>query len=372
MSPAQGGPPEARPLAPLLDGAAPEPDGPLLSLDEEFERQRRVAGDRAQPLEARVEAYEDILDLEVGDTNLVRARNLEREAGLRQLSLKFEGGNPTGTQKDRIAFAQAHDALRRGFEAITVATCGNYGAAIAFAASLAGLRCLVCIPEGYHTRRLEEMRAWGAEIERTRGDYEAAVRASQERARAEELYDANPGGANTSLQLRAYAGIAEEIYDQLRDAPAAVAVPVSNGTTLAGIHKGFASLYRRGKTSRIPRMVAGSSSGKNPIVRSFLKALPRCEDLDPSRVRETPVNEPLINWHSYDGDAALGAIRASGGWAADASDERMLQFARLLRAREGLEALPASTAGLAVLIERHRADPLPGDRYVAVLTGRRG
>ena len=39
------------------------------------------------------------------------------------------------------------DALRRGFEAITVATCGNYGAAVGLAASMAGLDCLVYIPE---------------------------------------------------------------------------------------------------------------------------------------------------------------------------------------------------------------------------------
>jgi threonine synthase len=85
---------------------------------------------------------------------LSRSRNIEREVGLRQPYLKFEGGNPTGAQKDRIAFAQAMDALRWGFEAITVATCGNYGVAMALAASIAGLRCIIYIPEGYHTKRV--------------------------------------------------------------------------------------------------------------------------------------------------------------------------------------------------------------------------
>ena len=93
-------------------------------------------------METRLEAFEDIVDSEVGDTQLVRARNIERHVGLRQIFLKFEGGNPTGTQKDRIAFAQAMDALRRGYDTVTVATCGNYGAAVSLAASLAGLRCL--------------------------------------------------------------------------------------------------------------------------------------------------------------------------------------------------------------------------------------
>lgn len=354
-------------LLTLLDGASAQ--APVIA--PELEEQKHIAADRSQSLNDRLEAYEDITDSEVGDTILSRARNIEREVGLRQIYLKFEGVNPTGTQKDRIAFAQAMDAVRRGFEAITVATCGNYGAAIALAASMAGLDCIIYIPDGYHTRRIQEMVHYGAKILRVQGDYEHTVEISRERAEKDEIYDANPGGVNTALQLKAYGEIAFEIYDELRDAPALVAIPVSNGTTLAGIYKGFLSLYRRGKTSRIPRIIAGSSHGKNPIIRAFRKNLPHCDDLEPRKIRETSVNEPLINWHSSDGDHALDAIRQTGGWASDASDRNMLHYSRLLRDREGLHVLPASTAGLSVLLSRHRKEALSGDRYVVVLTGRK-
>ncbi|MGD8297514.1 MAG: pyridoxal-phosphate dependent enzyme [Desulfobacterales bacterium] len=111
------------------------------------------------------------------------------------------------------------------------------------------MRCQVYIPQDYHTNRIKEMTHLGAEIIRVPGDYENAVDVSGGEARKKELYDANPGGSNTLTQLRAYGQIAYEIYDELRDAPSAVAVPVSNGTTLAGIYRGFLSLYRRGKTS---------------------------------------------------------------------------------------------------------------------------
>ncbi len=215
------------------------------------------------------------------------------------------------------------------------------------------------------------MEGHGATIVRTQGDYEAAVDASRERAHRDELYDANPGGDNTALQLQAYGEIAREIFDELGDAPAAVAVSVSNGTTLAGIHRGFATLHRRGKTSRMPRMVAGSTHGKNPIVQSFLKDLPECVDLDPARLRDSKVNEPLINWHSSDGDHALRAIRETDGWAGDVSDKEMLGSSRILREHEGLNVLPASTAGFGALLERHRTTPLGPDRYVVLLTGRR-
>jgi threonine synthase len=351
----------------LLDGAT----GEAQSIIREIEVQRRISSNTLLPVGERLEAYEDIFDSEVGDTSLVRARNIEREVGFRQIYLKFEGGNPTGTQKDRIAFAQAMDAMRRGYEIISMATCGNYGVAMALAAGIAGIKCRVYIPETYHTRRIAEIRDLGAEIVRVPGDYENAVKISGEDAERLEFYDANPGGRNTTTQLQAYGQIAFEIYDELRDAPAVVSVPVSNGTTLAGIHRGFLSLYRRGKISRMPRMAAGSSFRKNPIVHAFSTNMPSCEDLNPAKIHETSINEPLINWHSIDGDHALQAIRQTNGWAADASDKAMRTFTRLIREKEGLQVLPASTAGLIALIRRHQKNQLPGDRYVAVLTGRK-
>ncbi len=337
----------------------------------ELESQRKIASNRDRLLEERLEAFEDIIDSEIGDTNLTRARNIEREFGLRQIFLKFEGTTPTGTQKDRIAFAQVMDALRRGYDTVTVATCGNYGAAISLAASIAGIGCELYIPENYHTSRIKEIQDNGANIIRVSGDYENSVKVSQEMADKKEYYDANAGGDNTMIQFRAYGEIAYEIYDELRDAPAVVAMPVSNGTTLAGVYKGFLSLYRRGKTSRIPRIVAGSSFGKNPIIQAFLKNLTNCEDLAPEKIHETAINEPLINWRSIDGDYALEAIRETSGWGAYASDKNMISFSKILREKEGLSVLPASTAGLIALLERHRKDPLPSDRYVIILTGRK-
>ncbi len=351
----------------LVDVATGETKAAILEADQ----QKRIAADLNLPLEQRLEAFEDIFDSEVGDTSLVRARNIEREVGLRQIYLKFEGGNPTGTQKDRIAFAQAMDAMRRGFDTITVATCGNYGVATALAAKLAGLKSRIFIPKNYHARRIKEMIDLDAEIIRIEGDYEKTVEVSSAEAHAAEHYDANPGSNNLPTQMTAYGQIAYEIYDELRDAPLAVSVPVSNGTTLAGIYKGFLSLYRRGKTSRMPRIVAGSSFCKNPIVHAYKNKKVSCEDLSPHKIRETSINEPLINWHSIDGDYALEAIRQTNGWAGDISDKNMRSFSRLIREKEGLQILPASSTGLIALLDRHYREALPNDRYVAVLTGRK-
>ena len=89
------------------------------------------------------------------------------------------------------------------------------------------------------------------------------------------------------------------------------------------------------------------------------------------QIQETRVNEPLINWHSIDGDHALNAIRNSGGFAAFVSDKNMMYYSKIIREQEGLNVLPASTAGLITLVNRHRSENLPHDRYVAIITGRR-
>ncbi|MFC1785617.1 pyridoxal-phosphate dependent enzyme [Candidatus Neomarinimicrobiota bacterium] len=318
----------------------------------------------------RIESFEDIMSLEIGDTSLNRARNLEREHNIRQLYIKYEGENPSGTQKDRIAFAQVHDAFRRKYNIISLATCGNYGVAVAYSAYLAGIKCKIFIPETYHTDRIKEMENFDAEIIRLPGTYEDTVTESSKYALKNRWYDANPGGANTPLQIAAYAQIADEIYDQIRDAPKYIASPVSNGTLLAGIYRGFVSLYKRGKTSRIPRFIAGSAAFKNPIITSFKAGFDFCKDIDPKLVKETVINEPLINWHSFDGNEALYAIRQSGGEAQHISDKKMKDMSTFLHKKEGYRILPASTSGLIALLQMHEKNEMSNDRYVAILTGK--
>ena len=326
--------------------------------------------DSSKSLIDRLECYEDIINLEVGDTGLNRAKSLEREVDMRQLFIKYEGDNPTGTQKDRIAFAQVYDALRREYNEVSLATCGNYGVAVALAANLAGIGCKIFIPDSYTTERFEEMEVLGAEIIQLPGSYEDVVTRSSKLAQKHDWYDANPGGVNTPLQITAYSQIALEIMEELGDAPRLCACPVSNGTLLAGIYRGFVSLYKRGKTSRIPKMIAASSTRKNPIVQSFKLGLDQCMDLSPDVIRETKYNEPLVNWHSFDGEEALYAIRQSEGDAYNISDKKMKEMSNFLLKKEGLRILPAATAGLVALLEMNEKMDFEPDRYVAVITAK--
>ncbi len=59
----------------LMDGAS----GEFQQIHQDVNRQRKITADRSLPLAERLEAYEDIIDSEVGDTAFIRARNIERE-----------------------------------------------------------------------------------------------------------------------------------------------------------------------------------------------------------------------------------------------------------------------------------------------------
>ncbi|MGB3800082.1 MAG: pyridoxal-phosphate dependent enzyme [Lewinella sp.] len=327
----------------------------------------QTSSNRSAPQLDRLQAFSQIIEREIGDTWLRRSRGLERDFDHDQLYLKFEGDNPTGTQKDRIAFAHVEEALSDGHDRVVLATCGNYGVAVALAANLAGLECEIFLPAAYHSKRLGEMESLGAKLHRPAGTYEDTVRISSEWALREGAYDANPGGDNTDLQLRAYAGIAGEIVRSLGQVPDRVAVPVSNGTLLAGIYSGFERLLKSGHTDRLPRMLAASSIRKNPIVTSYLAGSRRCVDLDPEKIRETNINEPLINWHSFDGQEALTAVWESGGGACHVTDDQMRKMSTYLSQKEALQVLPASTAGLIGLT----AEESDHSIQIAVLTAKR-
>lgn len=308
---------------------------------------------------------------DAGSTLFSRSRNLETALGLRSIYLKFEGSNPTGTQKDRIARYCYDDAHKQGFETITVATCGNFGASLSWACSHNGIRPAVFVPSDYHTPRIVEMEKLGARIIRVPGDYEDAVVASRQAAREYGWYDANPGSDDQwEISRRGYGRIAHEIVADLGRMPDTVAVAVGNGTTLAAVYDGFRQVALERNLTTLPRMVAASTPRGNPIIKSWKLGLKECVDLKPEELRETEVNEPLVNWHSFDGQKALDAIYESNGFAAYATDTDMRRLTTLTRSLEGISVMTASTAALVALQKGAKNGLLKEGIHVAVLTGR--
>ncbi|KXH70309.1 MAG: hypothetical protein AM326_04410 [Candidatus Thorarchaeota archaeon SMTZ-45] len=309
----------------------------------------------------------------VGSTTFIESKNLARHVGCERLYLKFEGGNPTGTQKDRIALAIMDAAKQKNASAVTTATCGNFGAALAWAARVFDIPAHIFIPEGYHVPkdRMKRIKETGAQLHFAPGQYEDLVELSKKTAKEEGWFDANPGVDGVKeISIEAYADISQEIYRDIRRAPNFVFVPVGNGTTIAGIHMGFKRLYEAGKIQFLPRMVATSTRRGNPIVKSFKLNSRNIQDLRRDEIKETKFNEPLTNWHAYDGQEALDAIYESKGFADYASESKMVEFSKLLRQEEGLYVLPAAASTLAVMHDLADDKVTMKGTFVAILTGR--
>ena len=288
-----------------------------------------------------------------GRTGFFRATILEDVLGVERIYIDYEGVNPTGTHKDWIARAHVERAIEEGFSGITVGTCGNYGVAISYYASIAGLKPVIFVPAGYTLERLPEMRALGAELVTVHGTYEDAVEASRRFSREYGLYDANPG-SNREVDLRAYSAMARWIASRV--SPTVVFVPIGNGTTIAGLWEGFKALGER------PRMIGVTTAFGNEILRQFY------HDQN-SEFVETAFNEPLVSGRSFDAERALRAIHDSDGYVFGFSDDTALKYAEMLRLTTGIKAFPASSLTLAGLVKFLRKFGVFNGRFVLVVTG---
>ena len=106
----------------------------------------------------------------VGKTPLVKLEALSDEYGV-ELYGKCEFMNPSGSVKDRAAYAMIHDALDAGIihkdTHIIEPTSGNTGIALAFICASLGLRLTLTMPESMSLERRQLLAAYGANLELT-------------------------------------------------------------------------------------------------------------------------------------------------------------------------------------------------------------
>ncbi|MDY6865711.1 MAG: pyridoxal-phosphate dependent enzyme [Halobacteriota archaeon] len=303
----------------------------------------------------------------IGNTPLVRAKGLEDQIGLRRIYLKNEGNNPTRTYKDRHALMHVLSAINNGYKDITVGTCGNYGAAIAHYASHFNLGAHIFVPRKYTNKRLLELEKSRVGLIRDEGEYEDLVRSSIEYAKKNDCYDAN-SGSNIDSSLASCSYISKEIVRDIGEVDT-ISVPVGNGTILSGIYNGFIELLKRNEISNMPRIIGVSTQNNNAVIESFKMGLKIVRDLNPSDLRLSEVNEPLIAFHCFGGQRALDAIYDTDGSGIGLSDEKMTLYQKMVSTIEGIKTLPASASALGGLIEFHKEHNLDDGVHVVVLTG---
>lgn len=107
----------------------------------------------------------------IGNTPLVQLVNLLGDEGKKRnnvLLAKLEGGNPSGSIKDRTMSAMVRYAEERGDirpgDTLIEATYGNAGIALAMVAAIRGYRCTLVMPENTYAEKQQCMAMYGAEI----------------------------------------------------------------------------------------------------------------------------------------------------------------------------------------------------------------
>ncbi|MGB9679373.1 MAG: pyridoxal-phosphate dependent enzyme, partial [Thermoanaerobacteraceae bacterium] len=115
----------------------------------------------------------------VGNTPLIELRNLTELARkvspygkAARIFIKDESCNPSGSFKERRASVSIYHAKKNGYKGVIAATSGNYGAAVASQAAMAGLKCII-VQEAYDSKGIgqpeilekgRKCEAFGAEV----------------------------------------------------------------------------------------------------------------------------------------------------------------------------------------------------------------
>jgi len=285
-----------------------------------------------------------MVSLGEGGTTLNRCLKISEELGLKEVYVKNEGENPTGSFKDRGMTVGVSKALELGMKRVTCASTGNTSASLAAYAAKAGLECFVLIPSGKVAfGKLTQAIIHGAKVIQIRGNFDEALKIVQEICLTYPVYLLN---SLNPFRLEGQKTIAFEIRDQLnRQVPDKVIVPVGNAGNISAIWKGFKELYDAGMIESLPEMIGIQAEGAAPIADSFKRGMMEVRFVKKPETVATAIRiGSPVNWKK-----AVKAVEESGGLVETVSDKEILEAQRFLAQREGLFVEPASAASIAGL-----------------------
>jgi threonine synthase len=286
-----------------------------------------------------------VVSMGEGSTPLVRADHVSELVG-REVWLKLEGLNPTGSFKDRGMTCAVSAAVREGAEAVICASTGNTAASAAAYAGRAGLTGAVIVPEGkIATGKLAQALMHGARVIALRGNFDQALELVRELCSRHPIALVN---SVNPFRLEGQKTAAFEVLEDLGGDVDAVCLPVGNAGNITAYWKGFA------EAGASPHMYGFQAQGAAPLVTGVRVDKP---ETVASAIR---IGNPA-RW-----EEAMTAMRDSRGGVQALSDEQILDAYRLLAAREGVFCEPASAASVAGLIHHGAGD---AQRIVCVLTG---
>ncbi len=300
----------------------------------------------------------------VGGTPLIAAPRVADEVGVRQVWVKDEGRNPTGSLKDRASAVAVLKAQEAGAQVITTASSGNAAAALAGMSAAVGLRAVIFVPATAPAAKVAQLLVFGADVYLVEGTYDQAFDLCLAASREYGWYCRNTGYNPYTVEGKK--SVSLEIGEQLGwQAPDSVLVSVGDGNIISGVWKGFYDLRQLGWIERMPRIYGIQAAGSDVLCTAWEAGT---ETITPI-VAQT-VADSIAVGHPRDAVRALRAVRTTGGEYVRVSDEEILAAIPALARGAAVFAEPSGATGYAGLRALAAAGKLdPDDRVVVIATG---
>jgi threonine synthase len=306
------------------------------------------------------------IDLGAGWTPLRRSTRLAEVLGVRELFLKDDTRNPTGSFKDRVVSVAMSSARRLGFTTAACASTGNLATSVAAHAAFAGWPSVTIIPSDLEKSKIAMAAIFGGTVLGVEGNYDDVNRLCV------ELVAEHEDWAFMNVNLRPYYAegsktLAFEICEQLGwRTPDQVVVPLASGSQFTKVAKGFHQFIELGLVDGdAPTLFGAQATGCSPIATAFAKG---AEVVTPQR--PNTIARSLAIGNPADGPYVLDELRANGGDCGSVSDDEILECIGLLARTEGIFAETAggvTIASLRQMLERGTIDPEKS--IVAIISG---
>jgi threonine synthase len=302
-----------------------------------------------------------------GWTPLIPARATAKRLGLREVTVKDESLNPTGSFKARGLAAAVSMARTLGARALALPSAGNAGSAAAAYGALAGIPVHVFLPTETPLPFFCEVQGYGAILHQVPGHIGDAGRAMRDHPEREGWFDLSTLKEPYRLEGKKTMGyeLAEQLGWRL---PTVVLYPTGGGTGLIGMWKAFEEMETLGWLERglRPRMFAVQSMGCAPVVRALEEGSDRIEPWSEPRTSASGIRVPA----PFADKLILKALRDSGGGAVAVEEADIAGAARDFASREGILMSPEGAA-CALAMERMVEEGRIGaeDRIVLFHTG---
>jgi threonine synthase len=300
-----------------------------------------------------------------GGTPLIRLEKAGEEVSL-SLLLKDEGGNPTGSFKDRGLSVAVTRAVHDGASSFVLPSAGNAGVALAAYAARAGVTATIFMPEDTPTAVFERCRVYGADVVAVAGLIsDCGIRAA---THAEETGAFDMATLREPYRIEGKKTMGLEILADLGwRAPDAIIYPAGGGTGLIGTWKAIQEARELNMIERpMTRMYVVQAAGCAPIVRAWESGADKAEAWLNADTEAWGLRVPTAR-----GDALmLSILRESKGGAVAVEDREMRTAASNLAASDGLAiGIEGGATMAAAAALRDRGDLAPGETVVLFNTG---